>query len=329
MASLSPTYASDGNGTVVAFHGNQVIASGTDYAKVAATAEEYFNSLRHEQNKKTEAATRQAATHITTPNGEKGVILGRTSSVFSDTITVRFENGQIRHYDTFVGDGLKFSKENPNTPSSPIEYFHRKLDEAAAPGKAGLTARLNTLNEVKRGAAHLASQGVSDADGQKLHAVVLAADAERNEVAEALDHLNASDAEAMTAPKQAYQAVEQASLGRGDDWLEVVAQEMVAESEGQDFDKLLREGPVEFVSGLDTGAIANAGVIAGLARDHIVGKTAGFQGKAVEEYRDRFVAAAEQARRQEFTYRTEVAKETHTKQASVADNVPDDALFMN
>ena len=324
---MSPTYASDGNGKVVAFHGNQVIASGTDFAKVAETADEYFNSLKHEKSQKTQAAAREAATHITTPNGEKGVILGRTSSVFSDTITVRFENGQIRHYDTFVGDGLTYSKEASDTPNSPIEYFQRKLDETFVPGKAGLTARLNTLDEVKRGAAHLASQGVSYSDGQQLHAIVLAADAERNEVGEALDHLNAADAE-IAPPKQAYQAVEQASLGRSDDWLEVVAQEMVAESEAQDFDKLLQEGPVEFVSSLDDGAIANASVVAGLSRDFVVSRTAGFQGKEVEAYRDRFVAAAEMARRRESSYRSEVTKEAHVKEASVPDETPDDALFL-
>lgn len=329
MASLSPTYASDGNGKILAFHGNRVIASGTDYAKVAATADEYFKSLRNEQEKKTTEAAREAATHITTPNGEKGVILGRTSSVFSDAITVRFENGQIRHYDTFVGDGFTYSKEAANTPSSPIEYFKRKLDEAQAPGKAGLTARLNTLDQVKRGAAHLASQGVSDADGEKLHSIVLAADAERNEVAEALDHLNAADAEAMAPPTQQYQAVEQSDLGhKGGSWLDKVAEDMVAESEAQDYDKLLQDGPISFVSHLDTAVLANAGVVSHLAHDHVVSKTAGFQGKEIEEYRNRFVAATEMARRNEFSYRQETAKETHTKEASVADSTPDDALFL-
>lgn len=327
MASLSPTYVSNGQGEIAAFHGNQVIASGRDFAKVAETAEEYFNELRNVRQKKEAHETRESATHITTPNGEKGVILGRTSSVFSDHITVRFSNGQIRGYDTFVGDGLKYTTEKEDTPNSPVEYFQRKLDEDPEPGKEGLTARLNTLNEVKRAASHLASQNVSDQDGRELHKIVVAADAERYAVGEALDHILAADAEAMVAPKMAYTAVEQASLGHGNDWLEIVAQDMVAEAEGQDFDKLLADGPTEFVSSLETAALADAGVVRDLAAMHIHGKTAGFEGTEVEEYRERFVAAAELARRREAGYRTQAAVKV-AKEASVADDTPDEALFL-
>lgn len=326
---MAPTYASDGNGAVLAFHGNHVIASGTDFAKVSESAEEYFNALKGEHAKKSEVEERKTATHITTPNGETGTILGRTSSVFSDSITVRFENGQIRHYDTFVGDGLKFSKEaSADAPKSPIEYFQRQLEEVATPGITGLTSRLNMLNEIRRDAAHLAGQGVSLTDGQELHQIVLTADAERREVGEALDYLVTSDAEAMAPPQQAYSAVEQVSLGHTGDWLEIVAQEMVAESEAQDFDKLLEDGPVEFVSHLETATLGDTGVVAYMARDHVTAKTAGFQGEAVDNYRDEFVAATEVARRRETSYRQEEThKEAAHKEASISD-APDEALFM-
>lgn len=323
-----PTYAYGDDGQIVAFDGNHVIAKGIDFEKVSETAEEYFNALRHAQDTKVTEKDRHEATHIVTPNGNKGAILGRTSAIFSDSITVRFENGQIRSYDTFVGDGLTFTKEAADTPKSPVEYFQRRLDEVAAPGRKGLTARLNELDEVRRGAAHLASQGVSYTDGQALHQIVLSADAERNEVREALDHLTAADAEAMTLPTLAYSAVEQADLGRSDSWLEVVAQEMVEESEAQDFDKLLAEGPIEFVSGLDIAALANTGVVRDMAVDHIHSKTAGFQGEAVEHYRDQFVANAELARKRELTYRKDNAKASAKKEAKVTKNVPDEALFL-
>lgn len=328
MASLSPTYVSNGQGEIAAFHGNQVIASGSDYAKVAETAEQYFEELSNVRKKKETAQARESATHITTPNGEKGVILGRTSSLFADHITVRFSNGQIRSYDTFVGDGLKYTTEQENAPTSPVEYFQRQLDEAPTPGREGLTARLDTLDAVKRAASHLASQGVSYADGQALHQIVLTANAERNEVREALEYLVTADHEAMAPPKQAYRAVEQASLGHGNDWLEVVAQEMVAESEGQDFDKLLQDGPTEFVSSLEAPALADTGLVLSLASEHIHGKTAGFEGPEVEEYRERFVAATELARRREASYRQEVSQETVTKEASTTQNAPDEALFL-
>lgn len=324
-----PTYAFDGD-TAVAFHGSNVIASGTDLSKVAETADQYFESLRSEQKTRAAEHERQAATHITTPNGEKGVILGRTASIFSESITVRFANGQIRHYDTFVGDGLTFTKEaSDDAPKSPVEYFQRKLDEAAEPGHKGLTARLEALDEIRRGASHLAGQGVSIADAQALDRIVLTATAERNEVREALDHLAAVDAEAMVPPTRQYVAVEQAALGRSanDNWLEVVAQDMIAESEAEDFDQLLEEGPTTFVSSIEDGAIGNAGIVRQMASEFIHSKTAAYQGEAVESYRERFVAAAEAARRRELSYRKDVAhKEASVKEASVA-NVPDEALF--
>lgn len=328
MASLTPTYVSDGNGKIAAFHGDKCVASGNDFAKVAEDAESYFDSLLNVKKKKTDEEDRTSATHITTPNGEKGTILGRTASVFSDGITVRFENGQIRHYDTFVGDGLTYTKEAADAPKSPVEYFQRKLDEAFVASKTGLVDRLASLNEIKRDAAHLASQGVSYKDGQALHNIVLAADAERMEVGEALEHLVAADAEAMVAPRQAYTAVEQASMGRSDDWLEVVAQEMVRESEAQDFDALLVDGPVTFVSGLDTAVLNETALTHTLASDHIVSKTAGFQGPEVEEYRDRFLASVEIARRQELEYRKEAATETATKEASLVTDALDESLFL-
>lgn len=325
-----PTYAYDGD-TAIAFHGDHVIASGDDLTKVAETADEYFNHLRGERETKAAEHERATATHITTPNGETGVILGRTATVFSDTITVRFANGQIRHYDTFVGDGLKFTKQAADdAPKSPVEYFRRKLDEATTPGREGLTARLDVLDEVRQGAAHLAGQGVSYADIQALNQIVLTASAERNEVRDALEHLASVDAEAMTPPTRQYVAVEQADLGHGarDNWLEVVAQDMIAEGEAQDFDQLLEEGPTTFVASLEDGAVGNAGVVRQMATEFIHSKTAAYQGEAVESYREQFVAATETARRRELTYRKDVTKKKAKKEAKKVKNVPDEALFL-
>lgn len=321
------TYAFDGD-TVVAFDGDHVIAKGNDFEKVSTTAEEYFNELRNAKKVKEAHEARASATHITTPNGETGVILGRTASVFSDSITVRFENGQIRHYDTFVGDGLQFTSKEVNAPSSPVEYFQRQLDETYTPSRDGLISRLNTLSEVRKGATYLASQRVSYADGQELHKIVLTADAEANEVKEALEHLVAADAEAMVPPKQSYTAVEQASMGNSGDWLEVVAKEIIAESEAEDYDKLLSEGPTNFVSNLETGTLAHTGTVAEMAREHITSRTAGFQGEAVDDYRDRFVASTELARRRELTYRQDAARDDASVKKSAVAEAPDEALFL-
>lgn len=327
MAQEFPTFTYDDD-KVVAFHGNTVVASGTDFSKVRDTAYEYFDELKKEAQTKDGEEARRTATHITTPNGDDGTILGRTAGLWSDEITVRFDNGQIRRYATYVGDGLEYSvKQAADAPKSPIEYFERRLDEVTEPGRKGLTARLNVLEDVRKGAARLAATA-SSTDGQALHRIVLTADAERSEVRDALEYLANADAEAMTPPTRQYTAVEQADMGRSDSWLDVVAKEMVAESEEEDFDKLLDEGPTKFVSGLETGALGNAGTVRELAAEHIHARTAGFQGEAVEEYRTQFVASTEMARRQELRYRKdELHKEAAVHEAASTD-APDEALFL-
>lgn len=323
-----PTYAFDDSGKVIAFDGERAIADGTDFERVAAAANEYFDVVRQEHEHKATETERREATHITTPNGEEGTILGRTSTVFSDHITVRFANGQIRHYETFVGDGLTFSKQAAaDAPKSPVEFFQRQLDEAIDPTRAGLTARIETLETIRKNATHLASQGVSYADGQALHQIVLTADAERNEVQEALDYLVAADGEAMTPPKQSYAAVEQADLGHAGDWLEVTAQQMVTESMAVDYDKLTAEGPTLLVSSLDNPVLASADTVREIAQNHIASRTAGFKGEAIEKYRESFVFDTELARRRESLYREQKTQETVQKEAS-APEAPDEALFL-
>jgi hypothetical protein len=329
MAQEFATFVFDGE-KMTAFDGNRVIASGTDHQHVAETAEAYFDSLKNEKDKKTHDDKVASATHITTPNGETGKILGRTASIFSDTITVRLDKGgEIRHYETFVDSGIDFHTKEANVPESPIEHLAQRLDETYAHGRQGLTERLADLNDIKESASRLASVA-SFEDGRKLHQIVLTASAEKNEVTEALDHLITADAEAFAAPERQYVAVEQAEMGRsaGNDWLEVVAQEMIAESDAEDFDKLASEGPTTFVANLELGALGNEGVIRQMASEFIMGKTAGYQGPEVEEFRTRFVAASEMARRQELLYRKdEMRQEATVREASVSD-APDESLFL-
>lgn len=327
MAQDHATFEINGD-ELIARDGNRVVASGTDHQKVAETAEEYFNTLRNERVKTAHNEKRATATHITTPNGETGKILGRTASLYSDVITVRMDKGgEIRHFDTFVGDGLEFTASD-ETPDSPIDFFQTRLDESYDHGREGLTARLQELDSIREGASRLAASGPAYEDGRQLHQIVLMANAERNEVREALSYLESADAESFALPVRQYSAVEQASTGRGDDWLEIVAQEMVAEVEDTDFDNLLEEGPTKFVSDLDMGALGNEGVVSGMASEFIHAKTAGYQGEEVEEYRHQFVAATEMARRQELRYRKDEAhKEAATHEASVTD-APDESLFL-
>lgn len=313
---------------VRAMFGGQVIARGDDFAKVATTAEEYFNSLRKKREMDDHEAARKSATHITTPNGAKGEVLNRVAGLWGDQITVRFENGQIRRFDTMAGDErLSYTREQPDQPKNIREAMQRSLDEVYPHSVEGLTDRLKVLGDLKREAALSASVESNPLELQKLDQIHITAVNEEQEVKEALAHLHSADVEAYMPPS--FAAVEQADLGRAksDTWLDVVAREMIAESEAEDYDKLLEEGPVELVSSLDDAAVHDAGTVREAAINLVMTRTAGFQGEKIESYREAFVAKAEQARRQDLKYRQEVAAEITQKEAAANNDFPDEALF--
>jgi hypothetical protein len=316
------------NDTIIAFNeANEPIASGSDFVKVAETAEQYFTALRGEKANK----LRETATHIVTPNGMKGKVLNRVAALWGDEITVRMENNEIRTFATAPGDGLTYTHEKTaSTATGYLEYFKGRLDELPDHDIRGLTARLNVLDEVKTGVRSVIGS-VSHGDQQALDQIVLTADAEAREIKDTLEYLATADAESYRPPAPyELHAVEQADMAHGasDNWLDVTARQMIAESEAQDFDKLLDEGPTSLVSRLETSALSDSGIIAEIARNEITSKTAGFQGEAVEDYRDHFIAATELARRQELTYRNDTVREAATKHEASVAQIPDAGLFL-
>ncbi len=318
-----PTYEFKGD-QIIAKNGDITITSGTDFTKIAETADEYFNSLRSEKAHK----ARKQATHIVTPNGQKATILGHTSSIWDDEITVRFENGQIRHYATSQGEGaqLQYIAEVPVVESK-VSSLQEQLGEIYTPSKQGLLSRLNQLEELSYTAKNLIIESKSLDEQNQLNKIALTANHEKQEIKEALEYLTSLDA-AIEAPKRAYAAVEQADLGRGDSWLEVVANEMITESDNRDYNKLLQEGPTVLVSSLDDGAIADTKTVREIAIGDILSKTAGYIGQEVEDYRDQYIAAVEVARRKEASLRQhEFAKEASIKEASI-EGATDEALFL-
>jgi hypothetical protein len=328
MMRQSLSYAFDEHGNTVAFLGDKALVGGSDFAAVVKEANEHVEALTQEETLQREAQQRLEATHIVTPNGERGTILGHTQGLWSDEITVRLDNGQIRRFATYIGDGLEYQTEQAKPPESPAEYFKSKLASDYNTDLAGLTKRLALLENVRQDAANLIAQHKTAAIEQ-LHEIVLLANAERNDIKAAIAFIEQSNAEAFAPPKQAYQAVAQADLGHSgsDNWLDVVAHEMIAESENQDFDKLLREGPTVFVAKLDSGIVGDAGVVRDLAQNFIYERTAGFKGEEVDEFRKQFVANVEVARKKDFQYRRDEAAEQQKRVASETEHAPDEALF--
>lgn len=334
MAELTPHYSFEGDEVFALFEG-KVIASGTKdkMAAVEQSALEYLESLNIERKQAAAEEKKRVATHIITPNGVKGEILGRAPSIWGEQVTARFENGIVDTFDIHAGSQVDWVRENKKIAGAgdPVSKLSAILDTPYEHDKDTLRKRLETLAQVAREArAHIAN-GAPYHSELELDKIVVAAEAEGIEVGEVLDHLESADMEAYAPPAPFEMGVaEQASLGRGatDNWLDVTAENMLNESAGTDYEKLLQEGPSVFVTELDDGALADTGVTRDMAIAHITSKTAGYTGDDVDEFRQTFVARTEVARRHELADRkTNVHKEAAQEQ-EVLDNVIDDALFL-
>jgi hypothetical protein len=333
MSELIPTYTFEGDIVTAVFEGRK-IAQGDNFGDVEKTAVDYLDTVERERKQKEREETKKTATHITTPSGLKGEILSRVPTVWGSQVTIRFENGRISKFETHASedDNLVYHNEHlASVTTNPVERIRTELDAPYEKDKRSLANRISKLNEIQVEAQNLIVKGASYLEETVLHRIALEAQNEQLEIKEALDHLQASDAEAFAPPATFdYGVADQADLGRakGDNWLDVVSSEIIAESEGQDFDKLLTEEPRIFASELETGTLADAGITREMAYSHITSKTAGFSGEKVDDYRDAFVAQVELARRAELADRQDsLAKEAATEDQKETD-APDEALFI-
>lgn len=332
MTDLVPTFVNEGN-QIFAFFEDRVIAKGTDFKQVEQSAVDYLDSLGKDRKASARDQEKSAATHITTPNGVKGRILGRVSGVWGEQqYTVRLDNGRHIKLEAHGGndDHLTYTSEIDDAPATPIDALQKELDADFGRDVDSLTARVASLKEIMFSAGAHIAKGASLRDSERLDKIYLAAQHEEGEVLDALAYLEQADAEQIGYRPPVHAAVEQAEMGhaKGDSWLDKTAQDMIAESEGIDFDKMLAEEPALFTASLETGTLADAGIVQELATSHIMAKTAAFAGDEVGTYREQFVAAVEMTRRAELADRQ---TENH-KQAAVQEeenqNFPDAALFM-
>jgi hypothetical protein len=318
MEAANPTYVFQ-NGRVFAIVAGKVVASGSDVEQVEAILAAPEDTLP------------KTATHIVTPNGLKGQILGRHNDVWGDTVTVRFENGQIRSFHTAASDDYDFISEEPEAPQrTAAEELEERLDEDFATDKESLTDRLDALADIEHKAA-AAIRTASHDDSFKLDGIVTMARHEAAEIRtalEAYDDNYAQNGYAAPAPFQ-MEAAEQESVGGGNSsWLDHTLSEMIAEAEATDYDNFMDEGPEALVADTEDAALADAGVVRAMASSHVRSRVAGVDPAAAAAFESAFLERVEQVRRQEVNNRKHAAK--IEKEASVAEDFtgPDDALFM-
>jgi hypothetical protein len=327
MGELTPTFVFEGS-TVLAFLGEEVIAQGTDIEQVEQEANERAKIRAEQAEQESREASKRTATHVVTPNGVKGQLLGRVAGLWGEQVTARMENGEVVKF--YVTGHERWENENHKTASSnPIVALRERLDSDYSHDKTSLIARLDELKTIRRQAGDLIIKGASFTDSTQLDQLRVLADAEIAEVSEALDHLNQVD-DAIAPPSIQPQVVEQASVGVRDDgstWLEAAADEIIQENSNQDFEQLLSEGPTLLVAELPDAALADAGNVREIALSHIASKTAGIDAENIDDYRNAFLARCEEERRVQLSRRTKEVRQEVT--AAVDDTeVPDEALFV-
>lgn len=264
------------------------------------------------------------ATHVTTPNGIKGQILGKQKGLWGDQVTIRLENGRIAKFDV-TGDETYSTEKTAKVALA--DTLTERLDAEVTGTKDSLVARIKELKAIKVEAVNRISKA-KYTEQQQLHNIVVTADMEIHEVTDALAGLEDAEPFIPEAPFSSDRAVEQESLGGGDStWLDNTVEEMIAEAEGQDFDQLLNEGPESFVAELETPALADGGVVHELADSYVSSKVAGLDRTASAEYKEAFLTRVEEVRRAELTSRKEELRAEATQHEASVNDGPDEGIF--
>jgi uncharacterized OB-fold protein len=203
---------------------------------------------------------------VVTPNGLKGQVLGKVASMWGDEVTVRLENGRIVRLP--VTPALRTEASVKPVAENKVAALDARLASSDVTGtRASLVARLKELRTIQREAKALVSVS-SHIEAQELDRIVVQAEYELGEVQEAIAHLADTEAFEPPAPFR-MEAVEQAAMGGHSDstWLDHTMNEMIAEAEATDYERLMDEGPEAFVAGLDDAPIAHAATTRVMATD--------------------------------------------------------------
>lgn len=263
------------------------------------------------------------ATHVTTPNGIKGQILGKQKGLWGDQVTIRLENGRIAKFDV-TGDETYSTEKTASVDKTAT--LQERLDAEYPHTKYALKVRIGELKKIRHEAASLVADA-SYGEQQKLHQLIVTADLETHEVVDALAGLEDATPYEAPAPYQT-EVVEQESLGGGSgSWLDSTLGEMIEEAEGQDFDQLMNEGPEAFVAELETPALADGGVTRDMADRLVASKVAGIDREAGAEFRTAFLARVEEVRRSELVNRKEAQAKVAKEASTESYDGPEEGLF--
>ena len=311
-----PTYIFK-NGNVYTYHNGEIVTS----VKEALFVEEEASHL----------ASAKDATHITTPNGLKGKILGRVSGLWEDEVTVRFENGRVAALPV---SKLSFSEEKEeDQDDDEIKELEKKVESSVSVFDAAtIERRIYDLNSIKVEASLFIDSKLSDADLARVGSIITQANYELEEIKDVIRAIDEGHMSSYEAPAHLeMKAVEQGGPtgGRESTWLDHSINEMVVEANSTNYTKLMDEGPEAFTAGLDRETLADSGTVRSLASSWIRSKTAAAADDVRERYEKVWLARVEEQRRASLS---EVKEEMHREAAAVEnvnyDDISDDSLFL-
>jgi hypothetical protein len=265
-------------------------------------------------------------THVVTPNGIKGRILGQYPDTWGEMVSVRLENGRIAHLR--VSDDTQFISEE-ETSDDPVVNLQVRLEKAPDEGsRDSLEERQGELESIKQEARHHIIAGTGDEE--KLDEISITAEYELGEVHDALAALDDEKAQGYAPPTPMLEGVSiQEPMGHGDggSWLQRTVDDMIQEAEQYDYQKLMDEGPEEFVAELETPALADGGVVRQMASSFIREKTAAAHPSIREKYESTWLQRVEECRGDEVQNRKTATKKEAAEQKDEHANWPDDILF--
>jgi len=284
-----------------------------------------YDVVDEEEKDDKKKPSEKEATHIITPNGLKGKIVGRVSYLWGDEITARFENGRVAKFD--VVPDLEFVNE-PEVAFSPYQALLDRLSQIPNPSRDSLAQRIDELKDIKL-EAQMLIHNASYIDEQTIDDIVIQASHEMKEVSQAIAAL---DEEVPYENKPfAMHSASQEALGQETTWLDDVVSAALNETLSQDFDQMMDEQPEVLVADIEDVVIDDPTEVQYRASSFVDSHTVGIDPQDKEKFRKAFLSRVEQARQREVASRQKEAHIQTQKVASIPDPIadfPDESVFL-
>jgi len=303
---------------------NAVMRENPDYGKEKAMKIAWERSGLHKE--KDNSSKDKESMTTGTYNDVSGRVLGSYVDVWGTTMA-RFAT-EFGTYEVPLAEIQPAEAPEEANPVAEIEQFFSEIDPPGATS-ASIDARTDNLNQIVQAVSKIIGKA-SVTDQIKLDEMALSCRLELGELRQSRKLAVEDSGQAYLDTLPQLEGVQPAaggafSPGGSDGWLDQVHQDMEAEAEGVDFDKLVAEQPEMLVNDMPDAMVSDQGGVQNAARDYVSAKTAGLKREAAKEILSRFLERVELVRRGALANR----KTAMTREASTESyDGPDEGLFL-